>query len=214
MDNWRTWVGILAGILSLLAFVPYINAIRRRQIRPNRASWWIWSVVILILLASSYSSGAVETLWVPVGLTLGNLVVVFLSFRYGQGGWNRLDRVCLGGAGLSLLLWWFFQAPWVALMLNIAIDCLGALPTIWKAHVEPESEDFLSWTLFLSAYTLNLLALDNWAFSLSVYPLYLFGLAATIVVLLLRGRGQRLAQQASVRRDRHLSPQRSASLKR
>lgn len=186
MFSWQSIIGVVAGFLSLLGFLPYLVSIYQGKTRPNRATWWIWAIVGIILCSSYYSSGAVHTIWVPVCSAFGHLIIAVLALKYGEGGWNRFDRGCLLGAAMSLLLWWRLNSPIIALLINIGIDFLGALPTIKKSYYEPHKEDSLTWLIFLSAHTLNLFALKDWSFALSAYPLYLFCSTATIVTFLVR----------------------------
>ncbi|MBD2492819.1 hypothetical protein [Nostoc sp. FACHB-280] len=188
MFHWQEVIGIVAGFLSLLGFLPYIFSIYQKKTRPNRVTWCIWTVVGFILCFSYYSSGAVNTIWVPVCSAIGHLIIAILGIKYGEGGWNRVDRWCLLTAGISLILWWRFSSPIVALVINICIDFLGALPTIRKSYHQPYTEDIFTWSLFLSAHTLNLFALKNWSLTFSIYPLYLFGSTLSIFLLLLRPR--------------------------
>lgn len=186
MNETAALFGKVAGAVSLLAFVPYIVSILRRQSRPNRATWWIWAVLGTLLGASYYASGATHTVWVPVSYFVGPLTVAVLSVRYGEGGWSRFDRWCLVGAGVSLVLWWAFSTPLVALVLLLTIDLAGGLPTIRKSYLDPESEDSLTWCLFLAGNTLNLFAVTTWSFALASYPVYMFLGSGVITVLVLR----------------------------
>lgn len=178
-------VGQIAGIVSLVAFVPYILAIFRGETRPNRATWWIWTVVGL-MLASSYvfSSGASHTIWVPVSYVIGPLVIAILSIRYGEGGWTYFDRMCLFGAGVSLVLWWIFNSPFVALLINLFIDIMGALPTVHKVYYDPNSEDRTAWSLFFIGNTLNVFATEAWMFEILIYPVYMF-LGSGVIAMLI-----------------------------
>jgi hypothetical protein len=180
--------GKVAGVISLVAFIPYVLATLRGKTRPNRASWWIWTVVGSMLGASYYSSGADHTIWVPVSYIIGPFVIAILSLKYGEGGWTRFDRACLLGAGASALMWWLFSSPLVALCINIVIDVMGALPTIRKSYREPEGEDRTAWTLFSVGNTVNLLAIEEWTFAIAVYPVYMFLTAGLITLLVLRPR--------------------------
>lgn len=186
MSSWQNAIGIFAGFISIVGFVPYILAIYRRKTKPNQATWCIWTIVGFILLASYYSSGATSTIWVPACLAFGHLTIAIFAFLYGKHDWNNFDKTCLLGAGVSLLLWWLYDSPIIALSLNIAIDFLGALPTIRKAYYKPHTEEPLPWIIFLTAHTLNLCALSSWSFEILAYPLYLFSVVAVIVILLLR----------------------------
>lgn len=192
MPNITAVAGKVAGVVSLVAFIPYILAILRGETRPNRATWWIWTVVGLMLGASYYSSGANHTIWVPVSYIIGPLATAILSIEYGEGGWTRFDRSCLLGAGVSMVLWWIFSSPLIALLINLFIDLMGALPTIRKAYHEPESEDRLTWALFFAGNTVNLFAVETWTFAISVYPIYMFlgsGIITALVFFRPRSKG-------------------------
>ena len=181
-------IGLLAGLLSLAAFVPYIIAIVKGATKPNRATWWIWTTNGLILLASYYATGAESTVWVAVGYFVGSLLTAVLALRYGEGGWSPFDRSCLLGAVLGLLFWWMFNSSIVALVTTLFVDFAGALPTIRKAYRAPETEDRVAWALFISGNTVNLFAVEAWSFGIAVYPVYMFLASGTIAALVLRPR--------------------------
>lgn len=181
-------IGRIAGILSLLGFAPYAIAVCQGKTHPNRATWWIWTVVGAVLCASYYSSGARYSVWVPVSYMVGPLLTALLSLKYGKGGWNKFDLACLVGAAISLVFWWLSGSPLQAITMNIAIDLLGALPTIKKSYYEPWTEDLLSWVLFFAGNTLNLFAIGHWSLLTSIYPLYLFCISAIITALIARSK--------------------------
>ncbi|MBV6624110.1 MAG: hypothetical protein KI793_14420 [Rivularia sp. (in: Bacteria)] len=205
MSNWQETIGIIAGLLSLLGFIPYVVAIQQKKTQPNKATWCIWAIVGIILCTSYYLSGAINTIWVPLALAIGHVVIAILAFIYGKGSWNSFDKTCILGAAISLVLWWHYKSPLIALSINIAIDFLGALPTIRKSYREPETEDLLSWIIFLLAHTLNLIAIKQWSLSILAYPVYLFLTVATIVILLLRPKIGLLRSYYRYRRKRKSS---------
>lgn len=179
------FLGELAGMISLLAYCVYIFAMLKGKARPNRATWWIWSVVGCILAASYYFSGARATMWVPVSNTVGPLIIALISLKYGEGGWSVFDRRCLAGAAFGLVLWWIFSSALLALLANLFIDFMGALPTIRKTYFDPSGENRLGWMLFLTANTLNLVAVNSWNLAIVIYPTYLFLLSGTIMTMIL-----------------------------
>ena len=184
MWTWKAIIGPIAGIIGILGFLPYFLEIWQQKTRPNRASWWIWGILGVILGFSYYSAGAIHSIWVPIGYAICQLLTAILSLRFGEGGWNRLDKMCLLGAASSILLWWLFDSPTIAMISCLVIDSLGALPTLRKSYVYPQSESLLSWSIFFFANTLNLFAIERFNLSLSAYPLYLFLLSGTLVIIL------------------------------
>lgn len=180
---------MIAGVLSCLAFIPYIASILRGETRPHLITWWLWVFLGAILSASYYASGApLFALIVPVVYVIGPLVVGLMALKYGDYGANAFDLSCfLGGVG-GIALWIFTGNPVLALYLNLFVDFCGALPTIRKAAQDPLSENLSAWALFLIANTLNLLTIlmDHLNLIVLSYPLYLFLITLIVTVLLLR----------------------------
>jgi nitrogen fixation-related uncharacterized protein len=184
----QSWIGAIAGIFALAGFIPYWRAILQGKTHPNRATWWIWSFVGVVIAFSYRAAGANSTMWVPITYVIGPLVTSLLGIKFGEGGWTKLDRICLVGVGIGAILWGLNRSPHLTLGINIGIDFLGALPTIHKSFCHPDSEDRLAWLLFSIANALNLLAIDLWLWQIVIYPIYMFLVCITIYSLLWRGR--------------------------
>lgn len=185
MALFHTIAGLLAAFLSLLGFVPYILSTLRGENRPNRATWIIWTLIGLLLFFSYRSAGATDALWLSLANVIAFVSVLLLLFKYGEGGWNPLDAACLAAAAFGILLWWYFSSPLPTLYWSIAIDFIGALPTLKKSWQAPEGEDALTWKIFWAANTVNLFALQEWSFAMAAYPLYLFCISGSIALLLM-----------------------------
>jgi hypothetical protein len=181
-------LGLLAGIITLLGFVPYCIAIVQGRTKPNQATWWIWSIVGIMLASSYWASGATQTLWVPISYVIGPIITTALAMRYGASQWNRFDRLCILGALASLLLWLLLRSPQVALVINLIIDLCGALPTMRNARRRPQDEDLTGWLFFTVGNGLNVLAVDRWTWEIASYPLYITCANAIVLFLLLRPR--------------------------
>ncbi len=186
----QEWIGAIAGIVSLLGCIPYWRAILQGKTRPNRATWWIWLVVGIMIMLSYRAAGATTTLWVPVTYVVGPFVTSLLAIKFGEGGWTKFDRTCLLISLASIGLWSVSKSSELTLIINIGIDFLGALPTIRKSTIDPDSENLPTWSIFTVANALNLLAIDRWSWQVMVYPIYMFVLCGTICWLLWQGRGK------------------------
>jgi hypothetical protein len=180
-------IGILAGIIGIGGYIPYIISIFRGATKPNRATWIIWTIVGGLLAFSYMAEGDQNSIWLPLGYFVGPLFVACLSMKYGYAQWTRLDTFCIVAALISIIPWVLSKDATATLFINLAIDMTGALPTIIKTYQEPETEDFNSWLIFFVANTLQLFAISMWNFA-AVYPVYLFLLAGTIFVFTLKGK--------------------------
>ena len=184
-------LGLVDGIIALLAYVVYIISIFKGGSKPNRATWWIWAFMGIVLAISYHSSGAVNTIWVPYVEFIGPLSIALLSIKYGEGGLNnKTDLVCLVGAVFSIILWIIFNNPVVALVTNLVITSFAVTPTIKKSYLRPEGEDFWAWFGTGVADSLNMFAVEKFTFAILVYPIYMFISDFIIIfILLLRKKG-------------------------
>jgi len=182
----QTIFGLLAGIIALLAFIPYIFTTLKGKTRPNKATWIIWAVLGIIIAASYYSAGARETVWVPIVYSVGMVITALVSLKYGQDGWTALDKGCLAGAGIGIIFWAMTSDPATAYYITTTVDAIGAIPTISKAWKNPGSEDKATWLMFLAANSLNLLAIGQWTPMVAFYPIYVFVLCIVMCTLILR----------------------------
>ena len=182
MQEIASIAGKLAGIISLSAYAPYILSILRKKTKPNRASWIIWAIVSAIIALSYREAGASYAFLAPVGYVIGSTLVVLLSIRHGVGGWTPFDRKCIIGAAISLVLWRIFDSPMSALLINLFINLLGTLPTARKAWYQPETESKVAWSLYSLGSIVNLFAVENWTFSMAVYPVSMIFLIGMVTV--------------------------------
>lgn len=182
--------GKVAGIVAFTAFVPYIISIFRKETKPNRATWFIWTIVNFMATASYYSSGASHTIWIPIIYATMPLFVFILSLKYGVGGYTKFDLACLIISGISAILWLASGVPLTALIINLFIDLIGSLPTVKKIYHDPKSEDRSAWVLATVANLINLFAVEKWTFTIAIYPMYMFvvGLSTTSFIFIRRNQ--------------------------
>jgi len=178
-------IGQMAGVLSFIAYIWYAVDTIRGRIRPNRATWWILTLVGVMIAASYYAEGARDTMWIAWSYVAGPFMLAVLSLKYGEGTWEGLDKLCFAGAVISAAIWSFsFSLARVVLLINILMDFLGLLPTIKKSYLRPKSEGKGPWTIETAAGAINLFAIGTWTFSIAFYPLYLLAINGIITTLL------------------------------
>ena len=179
-------LGLLAGLVTLSAFFFYIRDSVSGRSRPNRATWIIWTVLSLVITASYYASGARDTIWAAIGFTIGQASVALVSLRYGTGGWSTFDKACLAGAGLGLFAWALSGSAFLALIIAMMVDAVGALPTIRKLLAEPDSESRTAWAVFSIGNILNVLAIERWTIEIALFPVYFLIVNGVVLLLSLR----------------------------
>ncbi len=178
-------LGVIAGILALGSFLTYYYAILNGKASPSRVTWFILTLVGIMIAASYYSIGARDTIWVPIGYVIGPFITFILSIKYGEGGYTLLDQSCIVLVLLSLVVWYISGSAILTLIISIFIDFVGIIPTVIKSYVRPESEYLPSWILTFVVSIINILAVSEWEFSIYIYPIYMIVFNGLILFFLL-----------------------------
>lgn len=177
-------LGVIAGIVSFSFYFFYIVSILRGESKPEKETWWVLSIVGICIALSYFYSGARSTMWIPLGESVGPLIIALLSIKYGEVESVKVEKFSLLGVLCGSLLWVLFKSPTVALVSFVSIDFLGILPTIHKSYYEPHTENFISWFLAFIACIINLFAIETLSFSLFIYPVYALLVNLTIVIFI------------------------------
>jgi hypothetical protein len=165
-------LGYIAGFLGLVANVPYIIDTLRGKTKPHRISWAVFLLMNLVNLANQVASGASSSLWVIVGFSISQFVIVILAAKRGVGGLAKLDILCLAGAILGIVLWLYFKTPMVSIVCNIIAATIALVPTLLKAYIAPKTETKATWLLGGIGALLAALSVGSLNLSLLLFPLY------------------------------------------
>lgn len=175
-------LSLLSGLLFIIAFVPYIRAILRKETKPAKASWIIWASLDYIVLAGMFAEHAVNGQ--ILGATIGASVVTGLTLKYGGPGWTRLDKLCLGGAVLSISLWGVFHNPLFGVVTACVVEFLGSVPTYVAEWKNPGHENKLAWTLFWASCVPAVIAIPHWTVANVAQPFTFLVTESTMMFIL------------------------------
>lgn len=181
--------GIIAGVLSTVAFAPYIIDTFRGRTHPQRACWLIWSVLGAISFSSQVYEGATASLWFAGVQVSGTIIVCLLAIRSGVGAYiSSVDVYVLGAAAFGVVMWYMTETSAYALAIAIGISLMGGCLTAAKAYREPDSETLSTWVISFIASVFAIVAVGSLSPILLAYPVYLFTLYATFIVAIFLGR--------------------------
>lgn len=181
--------GMLAGMLSVCAYVPYIKDTLAGRTQPQRASWLIWSVLSTIALFSQIHEGAGPSLlFASVQVSCTVLIFGLSSWVDTFNTFKRTDYLIFLAAGCGLVLWYLTNSAVYALAVTISISLLGGAATVLKTYRDPNSETAITWLVSFVASGCALLAVGKMDPVLLAYPLYLFVLYGAILAATGLGR--------------------------
>ena len=184
--------GLAAGVLSVIAFLPYIIDTYAGRTQPQRASWTIWSILGTIAFFSQVWENASVSLWFAGAQVSGTITVLLLSLGNAQSTMRlcRSDVMALFAAAIGLVLWYYTETAVYALFITIGISLLGGLLTLKKSYDFPNSETQLTWFLSLIAAVCAMLSVGKFDPVLLAYPAYLFTIYGLFIIANVLGRAR------------------------
>lgn len=189
--NLHLVMGWLAGLVFAIGGGFYLADIRKGRVKPNIATFVIWSFTASLLSASLIAAGV----WHAVPFAAVNAVLsvasVIFSWRYHRFYFSRLDAAALFLSAVGLAVWiWTRQAAYAVYIVNI-VSILAWTPLIVKSFKFPHYETRLPWRLSLLGSTLLVLAVPSMAVINWIVPVRQFACSLLVNVGLFKGRNNR-----------------------
>jgi hypothetical protein len=176
---------IVGAGFNLVGSSAYALSTLRGRTRPNRVSWFVWSLAAFVAFSAQLSQHVGLRALMTFMVGFGPLMIFIASFVNKKSYWRvtRFDLVCGALSLFALILWQITGVGNVAIALSIAADVLATIPTVKKSFDEPSSEH--SWP-FLTGFIssgLTLLTLKTWSFADGGFALYILMCSALIFSL-------------------------------
>ena len=175
-------LSVVSGIFFLVAFVPYIIAILRKQTKPAKVSWIIWASLDSITLAGMAVQGTLN--YQILGAVCGAWIVTVLAVKFGTKGWTKLDKFALLGAVLGIVLWKSFSSATLGILTSSIVVIVGSFPTFTSAWHDPSKENKLAWTLMFTSCVLALFVVPKWDLDNAAQPVAFTIIETTMVLIL------------------------------
>lgn len=172
--------GIIALSLSLGANIPYIVEILKKKVRPERISWFLWTLLGLTYYFSAlFADGAT---WFTFGELIGPVIILIIALKFGVGGKSRFDLISLGVALLAFALLFIVEGVLLGLLLALIVDGIGAMLTIRKLLIDPSSESKWFWGIGAISGVFAVLSLETFTVETLLFPVYVILLSSFIFI--------------------------------
>lgn len=166
----KTVCGALATIISIACVFPYWRDILRKKTQPHSYTWLIWTLLQIIGSIIMFSTGAgIGTLAMAAGAIVCGYIFI-LSLTYGTKNITVFDTVCLIGALVSMVIYFFLHDPVISVIILTVTDFVGFLPTLRKAYMEPYSETLSLYLLGVVWSSFNMAAIGTYSITTTLYP--------------------------------------------
>lgn len=161
---------IAANFLVLISAIWYLRGVARGKTVPHLFSWLIWSIINMIGFAAQLTSGGGIGSWVLGVSTFFTLSVTFAAIFRGEKNITRSDKISLGGALLSIVLWLATNNPLWSVILISVIDCFGFYPTFRKSWSRPYDEPLFVYLLSAVRFCMGIAALEVHSVTTVLFP--------------------------------------------
>ena len=173
---------MIAGILFIVGFVPYILAILQKMTQPSRSSWIVWTALDAVTLAGMLAKHSVNGQ--IIGAFAGSCVTVGLALKYGKPGWTWLDKLSLSGGMLGIILWKIFDDANFGIVVSMSVITLGSFPTYVSVWKNPANEDRLAWTIFFTSCVCAVIAIPGWTLAHALQPITYIAIEFVMLLIL------------------------------
>jgi hypothetical protein len=189
-------LGIIAIILQISGFIPYILDIFKGKTKPERASFWIFSLLVGVALVAQLLDKITWAAALVLVSFLCVLTIAVLSLKYGYGKFHRRDTCSIILAIIGVIIWQVTSKPLVAIAMVILIDFSGFWLTLIKTWKAPNTETLFAWAASGVAGILAIIATQNYSAVQIAYLLY-SAIANCLISLLIVYRRKSFSNTAS-----------------
>jgi hypothetical protein len=177
---------IVGALFNLAGSSAYAISTIKGRTRPNRVSWFVWSLAAFVAFSAQVSQGVGLRALMTFMVGFGPLLIFLASFVNKKSYWKltRFDLLCGALSLLALVLWQITGVGNIAIALSIAADVLATAPTVRKSFEHPDSEHPLPFLTGFVSSAIVLLTLESWSFADAAFALYILLCSALLFTLI------------------------------
>jgi hypothetical protein len=189
---------ILGSLFNIAGSLTYALSTIRGRTKPNRVTWFLWTIAPLIAFSAQIGEGVTWTALTTFTAGFSPLLILLASFVNRKAYWRigRLDIVCGAISVLALILWLATGTGTIAIIFSILADLLAAVPTLAKSFSDPASEHPAPFRNGAIGAGIALLTIDNWTFVNFGFALYLLIICIVLYALIRFRLGPRFLRKA------------------
>ncbi len=191
---------IVGAVIFFLGSIPYFIDTIKGKIKPNRVTWFLWSLVPFIAFAAQIKQGVglQSLLTFSVGFVAAAIFIA--SFINKKAYWKitRLDIACGLLATGGVILWQITKVGDIAIACSIIADGLATFPTIVKSYLKPETENYSIYLVNLISAVITLLTIKVWTFAQFGFPLYVTIYTSILIIFIKFKIRERFRQEPGV----------------
>ena len=182
---YKAVLGILAAVISFIAYIPYLRDVFKHKTKPHFFTWFVWSFIVGLAFFAQIKEGAGYGAWVTGVTAVICMSIAILSFSYGEKNIRKIDWLYFLLALIGLWGWRVTNNPLVAVIMVIIADALAFAPTLHKGYHKPYEDTLSTWILNSLKFMIALVALESYTLTTYLYPASLIITNGAMAIILL-----------------------------
>ncbi|MCX6824288.1 MAG: hypothetical protein NT085_04120 [candidate division SR1 bacterium] len=182
----KTILIICSTMFALFSPIFYTLSILKGESKPHRTTRFVLLIITLLSFFALLAQHNTVAIFLAGVSALQSILIFSLCIKYGMGGWAKTDIICLVIAGIGILVWKLTNNPVMGLLASILADFVGFIPALIKTYKFPETETRIFYILDVFAATFTILAITNFTYQETSYPIYILAINFVMVILILR----------------------------
>lgn len=199
MKEYQLVFGVIASILSVIAFTPYVVNTAKGKTKPHPITWLVSTLVGLITtLVMFYSGGgAMSLFWLTVFIP--KPIIVFFAFKNGGKSYiQKKDIYRFILAMLALFAWFFVKNTNLSATLLVLTSLFGVWATVDKARSKPFEEGLSMWSIQVVSALFSIIAIESFNYATLVKTCVNLFVNIVVVSVILISRKRVTATRAKV----------------
>lgn len=185
------YLGLAAQFILAISILPYAISIFRGTVKPNRISWFIWSVIgFAFWLITPQSADHVTKMLTVIFWINPTLIFVLTLIKGEYIKPDKLETFSLI-VGLSAIMVWLIyreSSGVLPTVIAIAADFCALLPTLRFVITAPDEETPLAWICFFLGSFIAVFGIEHYTLESLLLPVYMTIGAFLVVFPLIRYR--------------------------
>jgi hypothetical protein len=196
----RTATLIVAVLLPVISSGVYIYSIVMGNTRPQRMTRLLLLAITAISYGALVAHGDTSGVWLALVSFIQAGVIWLLALKYGIGGADKLDILCLVLCMVGVVYWVLSGQSLAGLVASIVADCIAVIPALRKTIRLPHTELTLFYALDALAAAL-VLAVGPYTWQASMFPGYLLVINMAFVFAIRKGRRHAAQESTGLRSE-------------
>ena len=155
-------IGIIAVVLTFIAYIPYFRDILKGKTHPHIYTWSLWGLLTILLVGLQIQGGAGAGAWVTIAAGLMCVGVVILSLKDGKRNITRSDTIVAVLSLAAMAFWLIADQPIVSIILVVIADMLAFYPTVRKSWKKPYEETLSLYVTNTLRFALGIVAVESY----------------------------------------------------